>query len=63
MSTMPAGPARREIVCKLESIVQAQVPWAYGIYEDVYRLVQKRTTSYRTAELVINKYKYVALEP
>ena len=61
-AVMPPGATRRNIVCKMEEIVQEEVPWAYGIYEDEYRLIQPWLRNYQTAELVQNKYKYVDVD-
>lgn len=62
MKQMTPGPARRELICKLEEIVQEEAPWGYGIFENEYRLINKWLKNYYTSELIMNKYKYLDLD-
>lgn len=62
MALMPSSAKRKELICKMEEIVQENAPWAYGIYENEYRLIQDKIPNYRTAEVIINKYKYIDLK-
>ncbi len=59
MALMPTSVKRKEMLCKMEEIVQENAPWAYGIFENEYRLVSNRIPAYRTTELILNKYKYL----
>jgi ABC-type transport system substrate-binding protein len=63
LAAMPAGAkGRAEIVKQAEELVQEESPWAYGYYQKVYRLNQKRLKNNRVAEVIQNKYKYFKLE-
>jgi ABC-type transport system substrate-binding protein len=62
IATMPSGPERRKLVCRLEEIIQDEAPWAYGIYEDEYRLAQRWLKGFHTAELVYTKWKFVDVD-
>ncbi len=62
MAALPSGKVRSELICKLEEIIQEETPWAYGIYENEYRLVQPWVPAFHTAELITNKYKYIETE-
>jgi ABC-type transport system substrate-binding protein len=62
LAIMPSGPARRQIACRLEAIVQEEAPWGYGFYENKYYLAQKRLKNFHTADLIFTKWKYVDLD-
>lgn len=62
VALMPSGPAREKLICELEKIVQDEVPWAYGFYENEYRLANKWVKNFHTAELVFTKWKYVDID-
>ncbi|MBI3541755.1 MAG: hypothetical protein HY075_00560 [Deltaproteobacteria bacterium] len=62
LAVMAPGAERTKLACRMEEILQDEVPWAYGIFEDEYRLVQKWLKNYHTAELIYTKYKYVDVD-
>jgi len=63
LAVLPAGAkGRKEIVKKLEDIIQEEVPWAYGYYYKTYRLRQSRVKNFRVAEAIQNKYKYMRIQ-
>lgn len=62
MARMQPGKSRKKVICEMESIVQEELPWAYGVYEDYYRLTQKRVLNFQARELVSNKWKYVDIQ-
>lgn len=62
VATMPASPERTSLICKMEDIIQRDVPWAFGIFEDEYKLVNKRLKNFHTAELIYTKHKYLDVE-
>jgi hypothetical protein len=63
LSILPAGaPGRKDLVKKAEALVQDEAPWAYGYYQRIYRLNQKRVGNYRVAEVIQNKYKYLKVK-
>ncbi len=62
MAVLAPSSTRQGIICKMEKIIQEEVPWAYVMYETEYRLVQPWLNSYHAAELVLNKYKYIDLD-
>lgn len=61
IAIMPSGEERRQLICKMEEIVQEEVPWGYGFYEDEYRLAHHWLKNFHTAELIFPKWKYVDL--
>ncbi len=62
MALMPPGPERRKLICQLEEIAQEEAPWAYGIFENEYRLINKWLKNYYTSEQIMNKYKYLDVD-
>jgi ABC-type transport system substrate-binding protein len=62
MAAMPPSPARRKIICEMEGILQEEMPWAYGIYEDEYRLANAWLKNFHTAELIFTKWKWVDID-
>ncbi|MBI3558071.1 MAG: hypothetical protein HY074_17545 [Deltaproteobacteria bacterium] len=61
-AVMAPSAERTRLICKMEDVLQDEVPWAYGIFEDEYRLVHKWLKNYHTSELIYTKYKYVDLD-
>jgi hypothetical protein len=51
-----------KLICQLEKIIQEEVPWAYGIYQDDYRLAQSRVLNYHADEMVFTKWKFVNIK-
>jgi ABC-type transport system substrate-binding protein len=62
MAAMPPSPARRKLICEMEEILQDEMPWAYGIYEDEYRLANAWLKNFHTAELIFTKWKWVDID-
>jgi hypothetical protein len=58
MAIMDHGKARVELIRKLESIIDEDVPWAYGYYHTLYWLSQPWLLNYRGSEMIANKMKY-----
>lgn len=62
MALMPAGkPGRKDIVQKMEDLIQEEVPWAYGYFRKTYKLKQANVKNFRVAETIQNRYKYMRL--
>lgn len=62
MKVMDSGPQRRAIICKMEDILQEEVPVVYGIHEYLYRLYPKKLKNFHNTDFIWNKYKYLDLE-
>lgn len=62
VALMPSGPERRKLICEIEKIVQEEAPWAYGFYENEYRLANKWVKNFHTAELAFTKWKFVDVD-
>jgi ABC-type transport system substrate-binding protein len=63
LAQLPKGSgARKGLIEQAEAVIQEELPIAYGYYQRVYRLKQKRLRNYRMAEAIQNKYKYIRLD-
>jgi len=62
-STPPGAPGRQEWVRQAESLIQEEVPWAYGYFLRVAFLTQPRVRNHHTVLVIQNKYKYLRIEP
>ncbi len=62
MALMSSSAKRKEIICKMEEIIQENAVWAYGIFENEYRLIRDRIPNYKTSEIIMNKYKYIEVK-
>lgn len=63
METMLPGPKRTELIRRMEAIVQEESPWAYGYYHTYYHLIQPWVFNYRATEMIMDKLKYVRVNP
>ncbi|MBY0470061.1 hypothetical protein K2X30_02760 [bacterium] len=61
MASMPVGPARAEIIEKMEDILQEEAPWILGYFHADYELSQPWLFNYRTGDLFGNRYKYLRI--
>jgi ABC-type transport system substrate-binding protein len=63
MAFIEAGPKRSALIQQMDDLAQEDAPWVYGYYERRHRLVQPWLRNYREDEIILNKYKYLRLDP
>jgi oligopeptide transport system substrate-binding protein len=61
-STPPGAKGRSDWVAQAESLIQEEVPWAYGYFLKVYLLSQPRVWNHHTILMIQNKYKYLRID-
>lgn len=62
MSLMEPGSARAKLVQEMDSIVQEEVPWAFGFYLDSYVLVNPWVKNFRASFFTRDGYKYYGID-
>lgn len=62
MARMEPSPKRSKIISEMDAILQEEVPWALGYYTTGYGLFQPWLKNYRSADLILNRWKYLKIE-
>ena len=63
MALMNPGPARAALIRKMDDLLQEEVPWALGYYSTDYRLSQPWLFNYRPGEVLLDRHKYLRIDP
>ncbi|MBS1959569.1 MAG: hypothetical protein JST80_08875 [Bdellovibrionales bacterium] len=63
MALQPAASkGRKELVQKMEDLIQEEVPWAYGYYRSEFWLKQPWVKNYRSSQTLTGRYKYMRID-
>jgi ABC-type transport system substrate-binding protein len=63
MSVAAPGPGRAALVRALDHLVQEETPWVLGYDYARYTVTQPWLLGYRSNGMILNKYKYVRVNP
>ena len=62
LKALPDGKKKKELMDKIEHLVNEEIPWIMQYYDKKYILYQSRLKNYRPSDLISNYFKYLKIQ-
>jgi ABC-type transport system substrate-binding protein len=63
MSLLEPGTERAKLIVEMDNIAQEELPWVPGFFYSRYTLTQPWVLNFRNNGMILNKFKYVRVNP